>query len=116
MQAQSEVMAHSQPAERCERRYRRTIFSVPINVRMLMPGGVRATHGVSLDISESGMGAIVQNELTPGEVIEVELKLAAWDLTAVALVRHSSATRSGFEFLGLSPQERQQLARLVASP
>ena len=102
-------------ADHGERRCPRAIFSVPINVHMLMPGGVRTTRGVSLDISEGGLGALVQSDLKPGDVIEIDLKLPGQELTAIAIVRHSSSERSGFEFLGLTPEERQQLAGLVAS-
>lgn len=107
--------AHGRSADHGERRCPRAIFSVPIKVRMLMPGGVRTTRGVSLDISEAGLGALIQNELKPGDVIEIDLKLPAQELTAIAIVRHSSNVRSGFEFLGLTAEERQQLAGLVAS-
>jgi c-di-GMP-binding flagellar brake protein YcgR len=102
-------------ADRGERRCPRAVFSVPIHVRMLMPGGVRTTRGVSLDISEGGLGALVQSDLKPGDVIEIDLKLPGQELTTIAIVRHSSNVRSGFEFLGLTPEERQRLAGLVTS-
>ena len=36
-------------------------------------------------------------------------------LSAVAIVRHASTGRSGFEFLGLTPEERQQIASVMSS-
>jgi hypothetical protein len=113
MQAQSDAVTRVKPVDRCERRYARAMFSVPITVRVLMPGGVRTTCGVSLDISEGGLGALVQSELNPGGVIQVDLKLPGQDLTAIAIVRHSSSSRSGFEFLGLTPEERLQLSTVI---
>jgi hypothetical protein len=113
MQAQSNAMPVGKCHYEVARRYPRTMFSIPIDVRMLMPGGVRCTHGVSLDISEGGLGALVQSNLQPGDVIAVDMKLPTQDLTAIAIVRHSDSGRSGFEFLGLSPEERRQFAGLA---
>jgi hypothetical protein len=48
-------------------------------------------------------------------VIEVDLQLPGQELTAVAIVRHSSRVRSGLEFVGLRPEERCRLAAIVAS-
>lgn len=115
MQVRSGVIAASGLTERRARRYPRAIFSVPIGIRMLMPGGVHTTHGISLDISEGGLGALVQNDLKTGDVIEVDLQLPGQELTAVAIVRHSSRVRSGLEFVGLRPEERCRLAAIVAS-
>jgi c-di-GMP-binding flagellar brake protein YcgR len=115
MQAPFDAIAESRSEDRCERRYPRTIFSVPIRVRTLKPGGVRTTRGISLDISEGGLGALVQSDLKPGDVIEIDLSLAGQDLTAVAIVRHSCSVRSGCEFVGLTSQERLQLLSVVKS-
>jgi hypothetical protein len=81
----------------------------------LVPGGVRFTHGMSLDISEGGLGALVQGGLRVGETVSLALELPYYDLKAVAIVRHSSTARSGFEFVGLTSDERQRIASLVAS-
>ena len=96
-------------------RHSRTLFSVPITLRRLVPGGVRLTHGITLDISEGGLGALVQSGLRVGETVSLELELPDYDLQAVAIVRHSSSSRSGLEFLGLTPEERGRIASLVGS-
>ena len=96
-------------------RHPRMLFSIPIMLHHLVPGGVRFTRGISLDISESGLGALVQGGLRVGDTVSLELELPDHDLKAVAIVRHSSSSRSGFEFLGLTPDERGQIARLVGS-
>lgn len=95
-------------------RHARMLLSVPIMLNHLVPGGVRFTHGISLDISESGLGALVQSALQVGETVTLEIELPEDGLKAVGIVRHSSSVRSGFEFLGLTSEERQRLARLVA--
>lgn len=96
-------------------RHPRILLSVPIGLHHLVPGGVRFTHGISLDISESGLGALVQGGLRVGETVSIELGLPEYELKAVAIVRHCSNVRSGFEFLGLTPDEKQQIARLVGT-
>ena len=96
-------------------RHPRLLFSVPVMLHHLVPGGVRFTRGITLDISEGGLGALVQSGLRVGETVSLELALPDSDLKAVAIVRHSSSLRSGFEFLGLTPEERQHIANLVGS-
>lgn len=113
MQVHWDAIAHHKSSNRCQRRYPRAIFSAPISIRRLMPGGVGLTHGISLDISEGGMGVLVENELKSGDVLEVDLQLPSQKLNAVAIVRHTSSTRSGFEFLGLTQQERRQIGQIV---
>jgi c-di-GMP-binding flagellar brake protein YcgR len=84
------------------RRHHRVLYSAPIRLHCLMPGGVRTCRGITLDISEGGMGALVQNNLMVGEAVEIDLQLPGSSFSAVAIVRHASSARSGFEFLGLT--------------
>lgn len=95
------------------RRHARMLLSVPVKLHHLVPGGVRFTHGISLDISTGGLGALVEGGLRVGETVSVELEWSDYELKAVAIVRHSSSLRSGFEFLGLTPEERDRIASLV---
>jgi c-di-GMP-binding flagellar brake protein YcgR len=95
------------------RRHRRVLYSAPIRLHCLTPGGVRTSRGISLDISEGGIGALVQNDLMVGGVVEVDLQLPRCSLCAVAIVRHASSVRSGLEFLGLTPEERSQIVAVM---
>jgi c-di-GMP-binding flagellar brake protein YcgR len=84
-------------------------------LRRLMPGrGVRVSRGISLDMSAGGMGALVEAGLKVGDIVEIDLNLPHLKLSTVAIVRHSSSVQSGFEFLGLTPEERQSLANVVS--
>src|ERR1700687_2921290 len=96
------------------RRYPRVLFSIPITVRHLCRGGVRATHGISLDLGEGGLGAIVQGDVRVGETVAIDLPLSEQLLSTVAIVRHTSSVRSGFEFVGLTPEERLQITSVLA--
>jgi len=93
------------------RRYPRVLFSVPLRLRHLMAGGISTTRGITLDISEGGMGALVQGDLRLGETVEIDLQLPEHSLSTIAIVRHTSNVRSGFEFLGMTPEERLQIAK-----
>ena len=97
------------------RRHPRTLFSVPITIDNLRDGEMRSSHGITLDISEGGLGALVQTMLRVGERVTIHLPLPKHYLTVLAVVRHTAKTRSGFEFIGLTPDERSQIA-LASTP
>jgi len=92
------------------RRYPRALLSVLFGLRHLIGGGIHTTRGITLDISEGGVGALVKGELRLGETVELDLYLPERTMNTVAIVRHTSSVRSGFEFLGLTPEERSQIS------
>jgi PilZ domain len=92
------------------RRHRRAVFSVLVHLHYLAEGGIRQSRGISLDLSESGLGAIIPVQLQVGDTVAIDFPLSDRVLSAVAIVRHSSSLRSGFEFVGLTRQERLQIA------
>jgi hypothetical protein len=95
------------------RQHPRILFSIPITLRHLCHGGVRSAHGISLDLGEGGLGAIVQGEVYVGETVAIDFRLSNQPLTTVAIVRHTSNVSSGFEFVGLTPEERLQIANVI---
>ena len=97
------------------RRHRRELFTVPVTFRHLTGRGVRTSHGISLDISEGGIGALVQGSLRVGETVAIDLLLLECTLRAVAIVRHTSNLSSGFEFVGLTPEERLQIRSVTGN-
>ena len=92
------------------RKHSRALLSVPLRLRHLMGGGIQTSRGITLDISEGGIGALVQGDLRLGETVELDLQLPGRLLNAIAIVRHTSNVRSGFEFLGMTAEERLQIA------
>jgi c-di-GMP-binding flagellar brake protein YcgR len=80
------------------RRPRRVLYSVPIRLHCPTPGGVRTSRGISLDISEGGIGALVQSDLLVGGVVEVDLQLPRCSLCAVAIVRQLRAHAQDLNF------------------
>lgn len=115
MRAGEELISFADHGFLAKQCHRRILFSIPITLHHLVRGGVRASHGISLDISEGGLGALVGGTLQVGDTVKIELRLPDQPLSAVAIVRHTSEIRSGFEFLGLTPEERTQLATIVGS-
>lgn len=106
----------STPArKRAERRvHPRVLFSVPLNLHYLAPGGIASSRGISLDLSQGGLSALLQINLLVGEAVEIDLQLPCCSLYTVAIVRHVSSLRSGFEFVGLSQQEKQQISSVIS--
>lgn len=110
------VVATREPStDRTLRRHPRALFSVPITVRRPTADGAGSSRGISLDISEGGIAALVQENLMVGEAVEIEFPLRETGLRLVAVVRHSCSVRSGFEFLGLTSEERMQIANTFHS-
>lgn len=97
------------------RKHVRALFSVPITVRHLARGGVRTSRGISLDLGEGGLGALVEGDMGVGETVAIDLRLSRYPLTTVAIVRHTSSVRSGFEFVGLTPEERLEITSVIKS-
>jgi TonB family protein len=67
--------------------------------------------GRSLDIGEGGVAAVLAAELQTGEWVAVELLLPniGYALQTKAVVRHHNQLRCGFEFLGLSRDQRYMI-------
>ena len=113
MQAYEEEGGRAQRQLRPVRRYPRYMFSIPVTVRHRPPSRLQNTRGMTLDISQGGVSAIVAANLLVGEVVEIDLPLPTGLLNALANVRYKTADRCGFEFIGLSPQEQQQIVGAV---
>jgi hypothetical protein len=113
MRGEDQAESWSKDANAGVRRHVRTLCSGPVILRHLVTGGIEMTRGVGLDISEGGLGALVQGALQVGETVEMDFHLHEHALRTVAIVRHFCSVRSGFEFLGLTEEERLQIANLM---
>lgn len=78
------------------RRCPRYKLEVAINIYARNRSVIR---GHTVDISESGVSAMLLDEAPLGEVVRLELNLPFGELEVLALVRQRSAFRFGFEFL-----------------
>lgn len=86
------------------RRHARYRFSEPVTVGR--PDGMHL-DGMSVEISESGMSAIIKGSLRPGDVVQMQPVAGA---IISALVRHKLGMLYGFEFLGLDNQQAAKIA------
>jgi c-di-GMP-binding flagellar brake protein YcgR len=77
------------------RRQPRFKIEVDIAVHSRTSGTLK---GHTVDISESGLSAILKIEVPPGELVELEFTLPYGPVTIYALVRQRNAFRYGFQF------------------
>ena len=94
-----------------ERVFPRHPINVPLDLIALRSGVPDNLPGRCTDISEAGVGAVVAGELAAGLQVAVELRLpnVGVPVRARALVRYQSRLRCGFEFVGLSVEQREMI-------
>ena len=104
--AASSEVSLSVPDRRRHDRYR---FSAPVTVHV---NGRSAIRGMSLEISESGMSALIGDALVVGDTVELEP--VAGSLVS-ALVRRHSGKIYGFEFSNLTSAQFQRIVEICKS-
>jgi hypothetical protein len=85
------------------RRHPRYRLSVPLIIQAA--DGV-VMRGISIEISASGISAIIAESLKLNDTVEIE-PIAA--VKVLALVRHNIGKIYGFEFLNLTTEQTQQI-------
>ena len=73
-------------------------FKLDVNV-CVYPRNASVVRGHTVDISESGVSAMLRNEVPLGEVVRLEFELPLGPVEVLALVRQRNAFRYGFEFM-----------------
>ncbi len=73
-------------------------YKLEVDVRVY-PRNSAVVRGHSVDISESGMSAMLRVEVPVGEVVRLEFAVPTGEVEIHALVRQRSAFRYGFQFL-----------------
>jgi TonB family protein len=97
--------------EKPRRLFQRHPINIPLDLIALRSGVPENLPGRCTDISESGVGAVVAGELVPGQQVAVELRLpnVGVPVRVRALVSYQSKLRCGFEFVGLSFEQREMI-------
>jgi PilZ domain len=85
------------------RRHPRYALDTGITVHSRTSG---VLSGRTVDISESGLSAILKIEVPVGEVVKLEIVYPAGLVTVFAVTRNRSAFRYGFEFMDTNPPDR----------
>jgi hypothetical protein len=96
-----------EPKEKTEnRRHRRLEWETEVTIRSTN----ESLPGRTLDISESGMSALLPTELEVGEIVDLDVKTPIALATGRAVVRNRNFFRHGFEFLQPLHEARRQEA------
>lgn len=97
-----------------QRRYQRHKVDVRVRVTLPKPAEPAVMYGRGNELGQGGMAIFLNAELKIGDVIEVELPVlaSAKPLKAKAEIRNREGFRYGMQFMGLSPEEVQQLLQL----
>jgi TonB family protein len=90
------------------RRTRRFVLQEWLDVTVSRLGITETLPGRSLNLCESGIGAVLAGKLLPGETVGVEMQLApeTAPLRTNAKVRYEDKLRYGFEFLSMTEEQR----------
>jgi len=67
------------------------------------PRNCDVVRGHTVDLSESGISAMLRMEVPLGEVVRLEFTLATGEVEILATVRQKTAFRYGFQFLESGP-------------
>jgi len=73
-------------------------FQLDVEISVLVRGQPRL-RGRTVDISQSGIAAMLRLEVEMGTVAELEFELPQEKISALAVVRQRSAFRYGFQFV-----------------
>jgi hypothetical protein len=96
LEAENQFFATSHRTIADARRYPRFKIAIDIRINSWSCGVLK---GRSVDISESGIAAILPIEAPLGEVVELNFTLPFGPVTIHAMVRQKNAFRYGFEFV-----------------
>ena len=76
-------------------------FKLEVSIRVY-PRDNPVVRGDSVDISESGISAMLRVEVPVGEVVRLEFTLPSGAVDVLAMVRQRNAFRYGFQFVEAS--------------
>ena len=78
-------------------------YKLEVEVR-IYPWNSQVVRGHSVDLSESGISAMLREEVPIGEVVRLEFTVPSGEVQIHALVRQRNAFRYGFQFLEATSQ------------
>ena len=93
-----------------QRRSPRFPFDSLVRVTASRPGEEEQVWGRSTDLCREGIGLTVTGELTPEELVAMQIPLPSTKpMNVRAPVRYCTQARSGFEFVDLRNQQREAI-------
>lgn len=96
------------------RRFPRYSFDSRIKAHVFRDGSTLDLWGRTTELAMDGIGGTLTRELEPGEVVtlEIPLPLTTYPLKLRAIVRYRHGLHHGFEFLAISPSDRDNIERV----
>ena len=93
-----------------QRRSPRFPFDSLVRVTASRPGEEEQVWGRSTDLCREGIGVTVTGELTPKELVAMQIPLPSTNpMNVRASVRYCNPARCGFEFVDLPDQQREAI-------
>jgi hypothetical protein len=80
-------------------------FKMEVNISVY-PRNSKVVRGHSVDISESGISAMLREEIPVGEVVRLAFTVPAGEVEVHAFVRQRNAFRYGFQFMEASAAQK----------
>jgi PilZ domain len=77
-------------------------YQLALGLRVFPRNG-EVVHGYTIDISASGISAMLKVEVPVGEAVRLEFTVPLGDVEVQAVARHRNAFRYGFQFIGSGP-------------
>lgn len=95
------------------RREPRFPLQVVLDVTVLRSGIPDTVPGRSMNVCESGIAAVLAQDLVPGETVAIEVQLSpvSAPLRTRAMVRYQDKLSSGLEFMGLPAEQREAIRK-----
>ena len=119
MLAALEALKPATPEEQGGQKERRQSQRYPFDQRLTVTAKVQwkqaTIYGRTIDISESGLGAVLSGFLKRGDSVSVEFNTSTGSLRLTAIIRFVHGFRHGFEFVGMSATESQNLKQACQS-
>jgi len=119
MLAALEALKPATPEEQAGKKERRQSPRYPFDQRLTVTArvqGKQATiYGRTIDISEFGLGVVLSGFLERGDNVSVEFHTNAGNLKLTAVIRFVHGFRHGFEFIGMSAAESENLKQACQS-
>jgi len=96
---------------RQRRRFPRHRTDLSLTVTVLRQEGYSRLQGRCHEIAEAGLGGAISTALVAGEVVSLEFSIPDMSepLVLRAVVRHRAGLVYGFEFIALSPEQRERI-------
>lgn len=114
LEALKPTAAPAQPGRKERRRTSRHAFDQRLKVKLNKNGKEGLFYGRVIDISEFGLGAVLSGALEVNSKVLVEFSGGTGNLvlTLPAIVRYGNGFHYGFEFSGLTQDERESVRKV----